>query len=265
MKQINVLLAVLVSLAVFVGVFEVGLRLLGMGPPKTLNQFDATVGWVKAPERIIDRNHEEFEVTYTLNKYGLRDDNFLSPTKPEGTTRVLALGDSFTLGYSVEREDLFVDHLEKWWRAEDRQVEVVNAGTEGYSTDQEVAWLEEYGKEYKPDLVLLFAYENDIFYNGQDHYLRFPKPRFNAAGEPIHEVLEDPGPGASTAIGHLLREKQGLKTFTTQAAPRPILREFGPLLTDPPSFLADSHAGTRGAFRALRASVMSCRPKWRWW
>ncbi|MCB9906771.1 MAG: hypothetical protein H6830_03560 [Planctomycetes bacterium] len=254
MKLLNVLLAILVSLAVFLGVFEVGLRMLGLGPPKVLNQFDAQLGWSPRPGLEIQRKSSEFSVRFRINEYGMRDDADLKPAKPAGTTRVLCLGDSFTLGYSVARKDLFVDQLEHWWNVEERDVQVINAGAEGYSTDQEVAWLMEHGKTWAPDMVLLFAYENDLYYNGQDHYLRFPKPRFDAQGNLETAPLVDPGPRpllARTAIGNLLLKKQGLDTFTPPQANRPWPKERAPLLPQVPEFLGDALARTQGALIAL--------------
>ncbi len=256
MKAINVLLAILVSLAVFLGVFEIGLRAIGMGPPKTLNQFDAIVGWSKTPGRKVHRKTREYDVHFAINELGLRDDKGLVVEKPEGTQRVICLGDSFTLGYTVERQHLFVDQLENWWQAEERQVQVINTGTEGYSTDQEVAWLIANGEKWQPDLVLLFAYENDLYYNGATHYRYFPKPRFSTEGELEQEDLTDPGSRglfANTAMGNLLMKPQGLELFEPGTTPGPVPKEWGPLFVDPPDFMADALARTVGAFKALRA------------
>ncbi len=172
MKAINVLLALLVSLLVAAGVLEVGLRLLGMGPQPTINKFDKDLGWVKTPNSSAHRKTGEYDVTFKINALGLRDDDMESPKKPAGVFRVLVLGDSFVQGYTVERENLFVDILEKWWQAEGRKVDVINAGTEGYSTDQEVLWFQLYGRDFQPDLVVLCPYENDLYWNAMTHYDR---------------------------------------------------------------------------------------------
>src|SRR6185295_8600772 len=208
MKAINVLLALLVSLLVAAGVLEVGLRLLGMGPQPTINKFDKDLGWVKTPNSVAHRKTGEYDVTFKINSLGLRDDEMTSPAKPAGTFRVLALGDSFVQGYTVDRENLFADILEKWWQAEGRKVDVINAGTEGYSTDQEVVWFQEHGREFQPDLVLLFPYENDLYWNAKTHYDRYPKPRFNPSGEAEKIVLQDPGPPGvldKWALGRFLK------------------------------------------------------------
>lgn len=208
MKALNVLLAIVMSFLVAAAVLEGGLRLLGMGPQPTINKFDPKLGWVKTPGTTAHRKTGEFDVTFQINSLGLRDDEMASPAKPAGVRRVLMLGDSFVLGYTVDRSDLFVDLLESWWKAEGRPIDVINAGTEGYSTDQEVAWLLEHGREYQPDLVLLFPYENDLYWNAKTAYDRYPKPRFNPEGELEHLVLADPGPPPAMdrfAMGRLLR------------------------------------------------------------
>jgi hypothetical protein len=175
------------------------------------------------------------------------------------------LGDSFVLGYTVDREHLFVDRLERWWRAENRRVDVVNAGTEGWSTDQEALWLLQNGKAWAPDLVLVFPYENDIYWNGQERYTRFPKPRFRPDGTLEERALVDPGERgwlAHTAIGNLwskeiapkLRRRDGPPPdhFQPPGSQAWVYGEFAPLFLDPPPLLADALARTRGALVALQ-------------
>jgi hypothetical protein len=256
MRAVNVLLAIAVSLLLALSVFEGGLRLIGFSPPSTLNHFDAKLGWTKIPSYEITRGTSEFDVTFTTNSRGLRDDEDLSPAKPEGVYRVVVLGDSFALGYTVDREDLFVDQLEGWWNSEQRRVQVVNGGTEGWSTDQEVRWFLEEGASYEPDLVLLLPYENDIYWNGQSAYHRFPKPRFvpirpGDAVDPAALVesrtLVDPGPGPllpRTGIGRflitgvlpLIAKPPATGLYAVPGTDVSIDREFTPLLTEPPDF-----------------------------
>ena len=117
MRALNVLLALLVSLLIALLVAEGGLRLLGLGPQTRINRFDAELGWSKTPNSSARRATKEFDVEYAINGLGLRDDPMQDPGKAAGTFRVLFLGDSFVLGYTVNRDDLFVDVLETWWKA----------------------------------------------------------------------------------------------------------------------------------------------------
>src|SRR5262245_9654844 len=118
MRSFNVALAILVSVLLAACVLEIGLRFIGLGPQPTINRFEPSLGWVKTPGATSERKTREFDVRYTINSLGLRDDEMSSPAKPAGVYRVVMLGDSFVLGYTVDRSDLFVDLLEQWWKRE---------------------------------------------------------------------------------------------------------------------------------------------------
>jgi len=259
MRAINVLLSLLVILVIGALALEGGLRLIGRGPAPTLNRFDSELGWSKVPGRDMHRRGDAYSAHFEINELGLRDDPMSSPAKAPGTFRVIALGDSFTLGYTVERDELFVDLLERDLRAAGTPIDFVNAGTEGYSTDQEARWLDVHGAAFQPDLVLLFPYENDIYWNGQSNYLRFPKPRYAADGTLEPRELVDPGPRPLVdrwAVAGLLKpffakEKQD-DTFPAPRFGQGVRNEFAPLLTAPPAFVAEAEARTRGALLALK-------------
>ena len=235
MRALNVLLALLFPVLLFVALFEGGLRLMGKGPEETGLQFDQAVGWAKKPNTSYTRSGPGYSATIELNELGLRDDPMDSPAKPANTTRVLVLGDSFTLGYTVDRDALFVDLLEGWCEAEGRSVDVVNAGTQAWSTDQSIAWLEEYGREFEPDVVVLAPYDNDLYYNGQTNYSEYTKPRYDAegfldAGE-IVDPWADGVPASKTwAIAKLLFETRtpGAR-FTPPGGSNPLPADFAPL------------------------------------
>lgn len=256
MRAINVLLAVLVTLAIVVGVVELGLRLIGAGPQPTINRFDAALGWSKTPGASAGRKSSEFDVRYDINDLGLRDDPMPHPGKPAGTYRVLVLGDSFVLGYTVDRDGLFVDLLERWWKDEGRPVDVVNAGTEGWSTDQEVLWFLREGRNYAPDLVVLCPYENDLYWNGQTKYMRYPKPRFQPSGQLEQRQLFDPGPRPwweGLAVGKVAGALANPPITWRHAANegRRLPMEFGAYFHAPPDFMREAYERTRGALTAL--------------
>lgn len=260
MKALNVLLAILVSLAVGLLVFEGGLRLMGKGPEVTHLDFHPTLGWAKKPNFEVNRSGREFDITIRTNQFGLVDDEMESRRKP-GAYRVLTLGDSFTQGYSVDRTDLFVDRLEAWWQAEGRDVDVLNAGTEAYDTAQAVAWYLEEGRDFEADLVLLFAYQNDLYWNSQVSYPGArgdrDKPRFSPTGELETGTFTRPDDGgmlANSAIGNLFRiGRSGSTTDHSFTGPNgPAHKEVAPLLLEEPDCMADIRAHTRGALLALQ-------------
>lgn len=261
MRVVNVLLAILVSAAICLLVLEGGLRLLGFGPPASIHRFDPALGWSKVPGATSRRSSREFTASFAINEQGLRDDPMALPDKAPGTFRVVMLGDSFTLGYTVERDHLFVDLLERKWGSEGRRVEVVNAGTEAWSTDQEVIWLMEHGQDFDPDLVLLFPYENDLFWNSQTAYRRYTKPRFEADGSLEPRALEDPGEQGWIARLGMARflavmtgaSGEGDPTWVPKEDKGRLKCEYAALFRSPPDFMAEAIGRTRGALSALRA------------
>lgn len=272
MRTFNVVMAVLVSVLIGFAIFEGGLRLTSFAPEESGNRFDPELGWSKQPGVVIERSRAEFDVTLEINEHGLRDDPLPDPAKPDGVFRIVCLGDSFTMGYTVQRDELFVDLLERWWQSEGRSIELINAGVEGYSTDQAARWLELHGETFEPDLVIYFPYENDIYWNGQKNYLRYPKPRYMPAGRLEARKLEDPGPRhwtqnwattkALNALAGVLRgARKGAEWFTPEGSDAPMPREFAPLLNDAPDFLtADPEnplGRTRGALVAMHRAAKS--------
>ena len=255
MKLVNLLLALLVSALIALLVFEGGLRLIGMGPPSTLNRFDAATGWSNKRDTDMSTDTpDRGRVHFSFNAHGLREGDDVTPKKPAGTKRIVALGDSFTLGRYLEQEELFLDQLEQLYGDAGHKIQLVNTGSEGFSTDQEVTWLLEHGDDWKPDIVLLLPYENDLFWCGQSEYTGIQKPRFTPEG--VREVEEldntlDRGWIKGSAIGRKLFSKPGVPTFKPGGAEIP--SEFGVVLDTMPEFMDDASARAQGALKALVA------------
>jgi hypothetical protein len=144
--------------------------------------YDPVLGWSKEPNRRVENRTAEFHAIETTNSRGLRGPE-IRYKKSDGVYRVLLLGDSFVEGYTVNIEQLVSERLRK--RLEEtmrRPVEVVNAGTVGYSTDQELLFYEHEGRRYEPDATVLLFYVNDVWFNRSAHYWRGSKPRFQIEG-----------------------------------------------------------------------------------
>lgn len=103
-------------------------------------------------------------VNMPLNNFGHRDRDFLT-TKSANTFRILMLGDSFTEGAGLSRDQTFSRKLEKKLNntlmGENRHVEVYNLGHSGLNTHEEVELLKQQGDELKPDMVILNYFLND--------------------------------------------------------------------------------------------------------
>lgn len=99
-----------------------------------------------------------------INKLGFRDDEIMV-SKPENRKGILVLGDSFTFGMGVSKDDNFVEVLEDKLNenSEDYFYEVVNMGSIGYTTDNEYLILKEKGIMLEPDVIMVGVFVgNDV-------------------------------------------------------------------------------------------------------
>jgi lysophospholipase L1-like esterase len=103
----------------------------------------------------------------TTNSFGLREGE-RSKAKPPGTYRIVALGDSITMGWGVAQDMTFPAQLERMLNAkppkgfpQGQRYEVLNLGVGNYNTVQEVMRLKNLGLAFNPDLVILGYFIND--------------------------------------------------------------------------------------------------------
>jgi hypothetical protein len=167
---LNLLVGVL-SLAVVLAGLEGAARLWahhlagGVGSVRDpLLRFDPNLGWSKPPREQAMLHRAEYRTHLRINSRGLRGPE-VSYEKPDGVRRVLLLGDSFVEGYTVEESATVAGVLEGALRAAGGAWEVINAGTHGWSTDQEYLFWRDDGVRYRPDHVVLFFYYNDLHGN----------------------------------------------------------------------------------------------------
>jgi hypothetical protein len=102
-----------------------------------------------------------------INSLGFRDSREYSLAKAPGTFRIIVLGDSVTFGHGALSDTTYPFLLEqrlKQWKPE-VDWQVWNLGVPGYNTAQELAYLQRVGPTYKPDLVVVGFYENDLVDN----------------------------------------------------------------------------------------------------
>jgi len=171
----NIVLSTIVVGCIIVAI-EIILRLIGFSNlgskrltdfvPKRANppyRVDETLGWDYIP-------NWEGEVSgkrVKTNSFGMRDDDF-PLQKPEGTIRILLLGDSVTFGLGVDQDSCYGQRLEALMNGQDRPYpcSVLNAGVGSYNTEQEKRWLSEKGLTFEPDIVLVGFVLNDVMYRG---------------------------------------------------------------------------------------------------
>lgn len=103
----------------------------------------------------------EYDVPFEINRLGFRGplpDLTPDPASGSRRPRILVLGDSQTFGLGVANGQTFCDHLREGLG----DVELVNAGSNGYGTREELAVLHHLGAAWHPDLVLMVCFWNDL-------------------------------------------------------------------------------------------------------
>jgi hypothetical protein len=107
------------------------------------------------------------------NSLGLRGTYEPKVEKPQGKTRILFFGDSFTFGDEVSDDETYCHYLQQAIP----QAEVINMGVHGYGHDQMLILLKDVGLNLAPDLVVLGFVDADTYRNTLS-FRDFAKPRF---------------------------------------------------------------------------------------
>ena len=161
---------VVVSVVVFLIISEICLGIFlpqaRYGYPQGLYMNDDKLDFKLTPNFTGIFESTEFKTHTNINSKGLRDVEH-DHKKPDGTFRIIGLGDSFTFGNGVEFNETYLSVLEKRLNAENksRNYEIIKAGVPGYGTDNELAYLKNEGIKYDPDLVIVLYCLNDIYNN----------------------------------------------------------------------------------------------------
>ena len=136
-------------------------------------RYDSLLGWAHQPGQHGVFTKSQFRIHVRINEKGLRDREH-SYERPDNMKRILVLGDSFAWGFGVEENYRFSELLET-----SADIEVINTGVSGYSTDQELLWFSSEGIKYETDLVILVFCGNDEKMNHLQRVFHvYNKPRF---------------------------------------------------------------------------------------
>ena len=154
-----------VAIGIAFGLCELGARMIFPRPPLASREpqiaylYDPEIRYVMAPAQRgwID------DGLISVNSLGFRGPDAVSP-KPQGRFRVVVIGDSLTLGWSVADDETYSARLERLLRERfpNRDLDVLNLGVGGYNTRQEVTLLTRQASRLDPNLVLVGFYSNDV-------------------------------------------------------------------------------------------------------
>jgi len=156
----NIVLVIASFFAVFL-ILEISLRVYYGNQPvfyfPQVSHIHTSYGYKSTPN----------QRSYTLNQpvvtnsYGFRDYEWQMP-KPPGRVRLMAVGDSLTFGNAAPFEAIFSKVLERNLKKVNPDIEVLNAGTQGWSTFDEDDFLKMEGQNFQPDVVIIGFYPNDF-------------------------------------------------------------------------------------------------------
>ncbi len=122
--------------------------------------FETNRGFAEADPDLIWRLKPHASGPLATNELGLRDPTY----DPDADVTVLLLGDSVSWGNGVDdSREVFSFLLERALddRHPTRSIEVINSGVPGYSTFQQLRYLELHAADLAPDLVILQTCLND--------------------------------------------------------------------------------------------------------
>jgi lysophospholipase L1-like esterase len=161
-------LLLLAGLALGLALTEGGVRLLSPQPTGLAfqDEYGLALHW---PGLV--RYLPQYRDTVSFNSAGMRD--YEHPIqKPDGTFRILILGDSFMEAQQVPFEASLPNLVERGLQQRTgHRVEVINAGVSGWGTDDELRYLTSYGLKWRPDLVLVaMTLHNDISDNLREEW-----------------------------------------------------------------------------------------------
>jgi lysophospholipase L1-like esterase len=214
---INLSLVIISTLFALV-LSEITLRLMGLNPLYVSPErdrfwkYDSVLGWAHEPGQEGIFETPQFRTVVRINENGLRDREH-SYERQGDSERILVLGDSFAWGYGVEESERFSQLLEK-----SLDVEVINAGVSGYSTDQELLWYKSEGTKYETDLVILVLAGIDVGDNDQQLVNTiYYKPKFVIEeGELVPTGYPVPKTSLQGKIIYSLSQRSALAYFLVQ-------------------------------------------------
>lgn len=128
-----------------------------------IQQYDRRLFWSMKPnvtqvELVTELGESPVTFYVSTNEQGLRN----PPIGDKGSRfRILAIGDSTTFGLGVNDDETWPAQLQAILNEDRSDIEVINAGVNGYSSFQGLRYIETRGLRLAPDLVIVTFGYND--------------------------------------------------------------------------------------------------------
>ena len=140
-----------------------------------LSQYDNELGWRGVPDGEAEFTTANNSVWLAHNSEGYRD--IEHKAVDENKPSIVFLGDSFTWGYEVEFDEMFVNQV----RNKLPNYEVFNLSHRGYGTDQQLLTFMRWYENQPVELVVLMISDNDAEENGVGERYGKSKPYYEIA------------------------------------------------------------------------------------
>jgi len=157
-------------------------------------EVEGPIPYLMEPNISVYTDGYQYRVPYfkvETNNEGLRGREF-EREKPEDTIRILAIGDSHTFGWGVNKSDRYTTKTEtRLNNSLDKNVEIINAGVSGWGIREFKNFYLERGRSYETDFVLVNIAFHDVLSIEKQRELR---------DEAEQIVLEDNEEASETEI-----------------------------------------------------------------
>ena len=151
---------------------------------------DPELGWTQKPNLDVKSRipGRDWIVRFQTNPDGITPAVARRRRQP-GTRRIMIFGNSTVLGRSVPRDRTVTKQLERLLNRCGVKTEVINAGVQGYSTDQVLLHIQRLAPLYRPDIVMYGFCLNDLGGIGLRRAYGLPKPMFMTRARDQLELL----------------------------------------------------------------------------
>jgi len=116
-----------------------------------------------------------YDVSFRSNSLGFKDTDH-EFDKPDGTYRLLLLGDSYVEGAGVAEREQMGRVMERMAGERGVALEVISMGMSGWGQAHHLATYETLGRKFSPDMVITFFCSNDFEDNLKDENTGYSRP-----------------------------------------------------------------------------------------
>lgn len=182
---------------------------------------DDVTGWANKPNFEITRKSRGKWLTFKTNEDGMRPYT-AKKEKEENVFRVMLIGNSTVAALDVTENMSIHFLLDSTLNANALTAEVINAGVNGYSTDQTLLALKKNIELYHPDLVAYGFCMNDLLANASTTSYGKNKPAYKLENGNLVAV---PLPAPNNEIGNSI-DKTSLRSIIANSAFYGVLRPY---------------------------------------